>query len=136
MATCDELEPTNALPSIPLHPSHTYIVTGGYAGCIKCGGVAGVVRSPLLVHECRGFSQPNDLVWRVRLLAKGHLPYSRSIRKGLKWTSGELTPQPRRWAPPISAAREGGIVAVGDRDDGAVPGPELLPKRSIGTMLQ
>ena len=88
---------TSSLPPVRVHASHALLVVGGYAGCIRCCGVAGF--SPKLESECAR-TCPAGSHGPMRLLARGALP---RVQKqvngdltGLSWPSGETCPAVRR----------------------------------------
>ena len=106
-ATPQALDVVESLPPVPLHESHDYIVVGGYAGCLRCGGVAGIKRSKLLEGACRRYC-PVGSRQPINRLERGELPQRALFgTEGQCWPSGELAPRVLRWAP-AAQRREAG----------------------------
>eukprot|EP00973_Karenia_brevis_P068688 9550815-Karenia_brevis.AAC.1 len=96
------LEVTATLPPIHLHSSHTYVLCGGYAGCVKCGGVVGYARPSLLSTQCREHC-PAGSRRSIRRLAQGLLPKPVVDGAGA-WPTGELNPKVCAYRPPSTGS--------------------------------
>ncbi len=94
------------LPPQQLDDTHVYIVVGGFAGCLKCGGIGGAHASKLLTLPCRRAPPPCGFTWPIRSLMRGELPHRQRSGQGEAWPSGESNPTVRRWQPVAKRARE------------------------------
>ena len=95
MAAAYHFPPADALPPLDLDPTHTYIVCGGFAGCLKCCGVAGYrAEATKLCKPCvQGC--PTGSRGPLKRLARGLLP-----RAGSCWPTGESQPLVHVYRPP------------------------------------
>ena len=100
MAAAFHFPPTDALPPLRLDPTHSYIVCGGFAGCVRCCGVAGYrAETTKLCQPCVG-GCPAGSRGPLKRLAKGLLP-----RAGSAWPTGEPNPIVHVYRPPpVTAA--------------------------------
>ena len=114
---------TETLPPLDLHPSHTYILCGGFAGCIKCGGVAGFALPTKLDGECKR-GCPAGSRGPIGRLARGQLPRPLASGSGTVWPSGELCPPVLAYHPP-----ESGPMQASDLPDSETCAPAPCPRR-------
>ena len=115
---------TETLPPFDLHPSHTYILCGGYAGCIKCGGVAGYALPTKLDGECKK-GCPAGPRGPIGRFARGELPRPLANGTGTVWPSGELCPPVLAYHPPESGRLRASVLP--DPEPGA---PDSRPCRA------
>ncbi len=89
----------NGPPPFEVHPTHDLVLCGGFAGCVRCGRVAGYHGHNRFAIECRGHC-PAGRVRPVRRLVKGLHPYSKGCGHAApSWPDGVDNPTPRRHRP-------------------------------------
>ena len=116
-AVARHFEVVHALPPLDLHSSHSFLVCGGFAACIRCCGVAGFPSASKLLLPCPG-GCPAGSRGPLKRMLRGLLP-----RPGESWPSGEAFP--RRYEP-LPAALE-------PEAQPAVPAPPMpeVPRPSV-----
>ena len=100
-AFLDNLEVTSIQPPIAIGPGHTL----GYAGCLRCGGVAGYMETTKLVNECLN-GCPSGSRAPINRLMQGLVPRPLPGGGGREWRSGEAQPRVLRLVPPVPASPE------------------------------
>ena len=124
-AVLGDIPLADTAPPFPVHSSHTVVLCGGFAGCIRCGGVCGLQPSPKLEGICAR-SCPTGSRGPISRLVRERLPHEQQGHQGRWWPSGEASPALRRWVPPQQALPP--EPAAGQGQPGQLQPPAKRPK--------
>ena len=84
-----------------LHPTHHCLVErGGYAGCMRCGGIQGYAQSRLLEDPCRHWASAEGRRNLTALYAGVHPRERIGPQPQYEWPTAEAAPGLRIWRTP------------------------------------